>query len=64
MMEVNCETDFVAKNDDFLALTRALADMVVSQNPADVAALSAMPYNGTDREKRPAPSWWARSART
>ncbi len=44
MVEVNCETDFVAKNDDFLALTRALADMVLEQNPADVAALSALPY--------------------
>jgi elongation factor Ts len=42
MIEVNCETDFVAKNDDFLALVKNLAEMVVSQNPADVAALSAM----------------------
>ena len=38
MVEVNCETDFVAKNDDFLALTKSLADMVLNQNPADVAA--------------------------
>jgi len=42
MIEVNCETDFVAKNDDFLALVKNLAEMVVTQNPADVAALSAM----------------------
>lgn len=51
MVEVNCETDFVAKNDDFLALTRALADMVLNQNPADVAALSALPYNGKSVEE-------------
>lgn len=46
MIEVNCETDFVAKNDDFLALTAALAEMVAKQNPADVAALSALELNG------------------
>ncbi|HMM46630.1 MAG TPA: translation elongation factor Ts [Thiobacillaceae bacterium] len=50
MVEVNCETDFVAKNDDFLALSKALADMVLEQNPADVAALSALPYKGTTVE--------------
>ncbi len=42
IIEVNCETDFVAKNDDFQALVKNLAEMVVSQNPADVAALSAL----------------------
>src|SRR3569623_352250 len=47
MVEVNCETDFVAKNDDFMALSNALAGMVLEQNPADVAALSALPYKGT-----------------
>ncbi len=46
MMEVNCETDFVAKNDDFLAFTRSLAEMVAKNNPADVAALSAMDMGG------------------
>jgi elongation factor Ts len=51
MVEVNCETDFVAKNDDFLALTNALADMVLNQNPADVAALSALPLNGKSVEE-------------
>jgi len=50
MVEVNCETDFVAKNDDFLALSNALAEMVLNQNPADVAALSALPYKGTTVE--------------
>ena len=42
MVEVNCETDFVAKNDDFLALTKACAELVVAGNPADVVALSAL----------------------
>ena len=40
MVELNCETDFVAKNDDFVAFARALAETVAKANPADVAALS------------------------
>ncbi len=44
IIEVNCETDSVAKNDDFVALTTALANMVKDVNPADVEALSALPY--------------------
>ena len=43
IVEVNCETDFVAKNDDFLAFTRDVAALVASADPADVAALSALP---------------------
>ncbi|HYN58626.1 MAG TPA: translation elongation factor Ts [Rubrivivax sp.] len=42
LVEVNCETDFVSKNDDFLAFGNAVAELVVAQDPADVAALSAM----------------------
>ena len=42
MIEVNCETDFVAKNEDFLAFARNLAELVVRQAPADVAALSGL----------------------
>lgn len=42
IIEVNCETDFVAKNDDFKAFVKNLAELVVSQNPSDVATLSAM----------------------
>jgi elongation factor Ts len=42
IVEVNCETDFVAKNDDFLALSRNLAEVVATQKPADVPALSAL----------------------
>ncbi|MCL2075980.1 MAG: translation elongation factor Ts [Betaproteobacteria bacterium] len=43
ILEVNCETDFVAKNDDFLALVKNSVELVVSESPADVAALSALP---------------------
>ncbi len=46
IVELNCETDFVAKNDDFLALASALSRLVADSNPADVAALSALPLNG------------------
>jgi elongation factor Ts len=46
IVEVNCETDFVAKNDDFLAFTREVASLVANSNPADVAALSALPMAG------------------
>lgn len=42
IVEVNCETDFVAKNDDFLAFSKSVAELIVTQNPADVAALSAL----------------------
>jgi elongation factor Ts len=44
LVEVNCETDFVTKNDSFLAFAKACAELVVKSNPADVAALSALPY--------------------
>ncbi|MEY3473564.1 MAG: hypothetical protein RL087_22 [Pseudomonadota bacterium] len=44
LVEINCETDFVSKNDSFLAFAKACAERVGSGNPADVAALSAMPY--------------------
>lgn len=46
IIELNCETDFVAKNDEFLALAASLARMTAEQNPADVAALSALDLNG------------------
>ncbi|ARN20734.1 translation elongation factor Ts [Piscinibacter gummiphilus] len=41
LVEVNCETDFVSKNDDFLAFTNAVAKLVAEKNPADVAAIGA-----------------------
>ena len=39
LLEVNCETDFVAKNDDFKKLAQDAAELVVKENPADIAAL-------------------------
>jgi len=43
IIEVNSETDFVAKNDEFIALANGSAKLVAEKNPADVAALSALP---------------------
>ena len=45
MLEVNCETDFVTKNDSFLALANAAAELIVKHNPADLVALGALPYS-------------------
>jgi elongation factor Ts len=42
IIEINCETDFVAKNDDFLAFSRDCAALVATKAPADVAALSQL----------------------
>ena len=44
LVEINCETDFVTKNDSFLALTRAAADLIVKHNPADIDALGTLAY--------------------
>ena len=44
MIEINCETDFVTKNDSFLALANAAAKLVAEHNPASVEALGALPY--------------------
>jgi elongation factor Ts len=46
IVEVNSETDFVAKNEDFLKFAADLAALVAQKNPADVAALSALPLGG------------------
>jgi len=45
LIEVNCETDFVTKNDSFLALARAAAELVAQHNPTDVTALGALNYS-------------------
>lgn len=45
MIEVNCETDFVSKNDSFLAFAKSCAELVAKNNPADVAALSGLPLS-------------------
>jgi elongation factor Ts len=51
MVEVNCETDFVTKNDDFLTLANATAKLIAEKNPADIAALSALPLDGKTLEE-------------
>ncbi|MDH4395752.1 MAG: translation elongation factor Ts [Limnobacter sp.] len=43
IVEINCETDFVAKNDDFIAFVGNMGKLVAEKNPADVAALSDLP---------------------
>jgi elongation factor Ts len=50
ILEINCETDFVAKNDDFLAFARDCASLVANQSPADVAALSQLPLGAATVE--------------
>jgi len=53
LVEVNCETDFVTKNDEFIALANEIAKLVAEKNPADLAALAALPLDGkTVEEKR------------
>lgn len=52
LVEVNCETDFVAKNEDFLAFASALAEAVTRASPADVAALSGLTIDGETVETR------------
>ena len=55
IIEINCETDIVAKNDEFLQLTKACAELVVNQNPADLSTLLALPMgDGTVESTRTA----------
>jgi elongation factor Ts len=46
LVEINSETDFVAKNEEFLAMANLAAKLVAEHNPADVAALAALPADG------------------
>lgn len=53
IVEVNCETDFVAKNDDFIGFIDQISQLVVDSNPADVDALGALPLgDGTVESTR------------
>lgn len=57
VVEVNCETDFVAKNDDFIAFAKNVAETVAKNDPADIDALSGMALangSGTVEEVRKA----------
>jgi elongation factor Ts len=51
IVEVNSETDFVAKNDDFQRFARELAQLVAAHAPIDVTALSAMKLGGSTVEQ-------------
>lgn len=46
IVEVNCETDFVGKNENFQALAKSIAELIVKTNPADVEALLASEMDG------------------
>jgi elongation factor Ts len=50
LVEVNCETDFVAKNDEFKAFANGIAKLVAEKNPADVAGLSSLDLAGKSVE--------------
>jgi elongation factor Ts len=52
LIEVNCETDFVTKNDDFLKMASEAARLVVEGNPADVAAMGALQLDGKTLEEQ------------
>jgi len=45
LLEVNCETDFVTKNDSFLAMAQAAAKLIVDHNPANLEAMGALSYS-------------------
>jgi elongation factor Ts len=52
LVELNSETDFVAKNEDFIAFASSLAEIVATRNPKDVDALGALDLMGTRIEAR------------
>lgn len=52
LVEVNCETDFVAKNEDFLAFANALAEIIAKENPAHVDALARLSIGGVNVETK------------
>ncbi len=47
IVEVNCETDFVAKNADFVAFANSIADLAIENNPSSVEELTALELNGS-----------------
>jgi elongation factor Ts len=52
LVELNCETDFVAKNDDFVGFAKSLAEVVAARNPKDVQELSSLDLLGAKVEQR------------
>jgi elongation factor Ts len=51
IVEVNCETDFVAKNEDFLQFASSLAELAAKRNPLDLTALNALPLGSATVEE-------------
>lgn len=47
IVEVNCETDFVAKNADFIAFANGIADLAIANSPASLEELTALELNGS-----------------
>jgi elongation factor Ts len=47
LLVLNCETDFVAKNEDFIKFTLSIADLAIKKNPADIESLKKLQLNGT-----------------
>ncbi|HET6787454.1 MAG TPA: translation elongation factor Ts, partial [Aquabacterium sp.] len=45
LVEINCETDFVSKNESFLAFAKSVAELIAQNNPADVAAIGELPLS-------------------
>jgi elongation factor Ts len=52
LVELNCETDFVAKNDDFAAFSKSLAEIVATRNPKDADELGSIDLQGSKVEAR------------
>ena len=52
LLELNCETDFVARNDDFVALARSLAEIVATRNPTNVEELNSLDLLGSKVEAK------------
>lgn len=52
IVKLSCETDFVAKNDDFVALTRKFADIALANTPANTAELLALDFEGISIEQK------------
>ncbi|HEY3486904.1 MAG TPA: translation elongation factor Ts [Gammaproteobacteria bacterium] len=48
MVEINCETDFVARGDDFRSFVERIAELALEKAPADLDALLGLPYNGSN----------------
>ncbi len=46
LISLNCETDFVAKNEDFVKFSASILDLAIAEKPADLEALKALPFNG------------------